>query len=119
MKKFRTFDFSNTSLELVKKYIGENENVQYYSGYFPKSAEILPETNYAFVHLDADLYNPTLAALYYFYPRLSKGGVIIIHDYNHNWEGVKKAIDEFSKTIPETIIEIGDWLGSVMIVKNS
>jgi len=46
------------------------------------------------------------------------GGVIIVHDYNHNWEGIPKAIDEFMVTIPESLIELSDWQGSAMIVKN-
>jgi len=51
--------------------------------------------------------------------RILNEGVIIIHDYNHNWNGVRKAVDEFAKTIPESIIEITDWQGSAMIIKNS
>lgn len=116
--KFSTSNFSNTSLEEVKKYIDGNENVHFHPGYFPDSAKNLNETNYAFVHLDADLYKPTLAALNYFYPKLSVGGVIIIHDYNHTWDGLRKAIDEFVQSIPETIVEVADWQGSIMIVKN-
>ena len=50
---------------------------------------------------------------------MSKGGVIIIHDYNHNWHGIPKAIDEFLQTIPESLLEIPDWQGSAMIIKNS
>jgi len=118
-EKFSISIFSDTSLEMVKKYIHGNENVYFHPGHFPESAENLIDTNYAFVHLDADLYKPTLAALNYFYPKLSAGGVIIIHDYNHTWDGLRKAIDEFSPSIPETIVEIADWQGSAMIVKNS
>jgi len=118
-EKYSTSIFSDTSLEIVKKYINGNENVYFHPGHFPESAENLKDTNYAFVHLDADLYKPTLAALNYFYPRLSTGGVIIIHDYNHNWGGLRKAIDEYLQSIPETILEIADWQGSAMIVKNS
>ena len=117
--KSNSVNFSDTSVELVRRFIAGNQNVQFNAGYFPDSAKGLADTNYAFVHLDADLYKPTLAALQYFYPRLSAGGAIIIHDYNHTWDGVRNAIDEFLPTIPETIIEIADWQGSVMIVKNS
>ena len=118
-EKYSTDNFADTSLEQVKGFIEGNENVHFHSGFFPDSAKNLKEEQYAFVHLDADLYQPTLAALNYFYPKLSGGGVIIIHDYNHTWEGLRKAIDEFSKTIPETIVEIVDWQGSVMIVRNA
>ena len=71
------------------------------------------------MHLDADLYLPTIEGLKFFYPKLSAGGVIIIHDYNHTWDGIKKALDEFMPGIPESLIELPDWKGSVMIIKNS
>lgn len=117
--KYRSSKFSDTSLAVVKNFIDGNEHIKFHPGHFPDSAANLDETIYAFIHLDADLYQPTMAALIYFYPKLSPGGVIIIHDYNHNWDGLRKAIDEFSQTIPETFVEIADWQGSVMIVKNS
>ena len=110
-------DFSDTSLESVVKFIDGNSNIVFHKGYFPATTKDLQVEHYAFVHLDADLYNPTLAGLRYFYPLLSPGGVIIVHDYNHTWEGVTKAVDEFSKTISENLMEISDWQGSVMIVK--
>lgn len=115
----RSIDFSDTTLEAVMKYVDGNNNVKFHKGYFPDSAKNLPEEKYVFVHLDADLYNPTRAGLHYFYPRLTEGGVIIIHDYNHTWEGVTKAVDEFSKTIPENLVAISDWQGSVTIVKST
>ncbi|MBL4655163.1 MAG: class I SAM-dependent methyltransferase [Bacteroidia bacterium] len=118
-EKFSTSNFSDTNLEVVKRSINGNENVHFHPGYFPDSVKNLDETNYAFVHLDADLYKPTLAALNYFYPKLSTGGVIIIHDYNHTWNGIPKAVDEFVQSISETIVELADWQGSVMIVKSS
>lgn len=113
----RSVDFSNTSVETVVKFIEGNDNIIIHKGSFPTSAEHVPEKKYAFVHLDADLYTPTLAALRYFYTRLSEGGVMIIHDYNHTWNGVTNAVDEFCKTIPENLLPIADWQGSVMIVK--
>jgi len=117
--KYNTSNFSDTDLDKVKKYIDGNGHVKFHPGYFPDSVAGLNETTYAFVHLDADLYQPTISALNYFYPKLSPGGVIIIHDYNNSWDGVRKAVDEFSLTIPETFVEIADWQGSAMIVKNS
>ncbi len=115
---WHSIDFSDTGVEIVMKFIDGNNNIIFHKGYFPVTTENLPHQTYAFVHLDADLYKPTLAGLQYFYPRLSNGGVIIIHDYNHNWGGVTKAVDEFVQTIPENPIAVSDWQGSVMIVKN-
>lgn len=110
--------FDDTSLEEVKVFIGGNDLVEFKPGYFPDTTEGLEKENFAFVHIDADLYEPTKAALNFFYPRLASQGVIIIHDYNHNWDGIPKAVDEFIGTIPESLIEIPDWQGSAMIIKN-
>ncbi len=113
-----TTDFSDTTVEQVKKFIDGNVNVLFHPGYFPSTAEKLKDEKYAFVHLDADLYQPTLTGLQYFYPRLTPGGLILVHDYNHTWSGVTKAVDEFIKTIPEGPVELMDWQGSLLIIKN-
>ncbi|HIP31671.1 MAG TPA: methyltransferase [Crocinitomicaceae bacterium] len=118
-ERFETDMFADTSLEEVKKYIKGNEQLIFKSGFFPATSKGLENETFAFVNVDADLYAPTIDALKFFYPRLSKGGVIIIHDYNHNWDGIPKAIHEFMSTIPESLIEIPDWQGSAMIIKNS
>lgn len=115
----QTVKFDNTSPEEVLKYIKGNKNISIREGVFPDTAEGLDNSNFAFVHIDADLYQSTIDALNFFYPKLNKEGAIIVHDYNHNWEGVKKAIDEFTLTIPEVFIELPDMYGSVLLVKNS
>lgn len=116
---YSTKDFADTSLNKVIKKIGGNpEKLKIHAGYFPQSASGLEETSYALVNLDADLYNPTKAGLEYFYPRLSTGGVIFVHDYNDKWEGLVKAVDEFAATITENLILVPDLDSTVMFVKN-
>jgi len=117
--RFTTTIFADTSEEKVNEYIKGNENVEIRPGIFPSTTKGLESELFALVHIDADLYIPTIEALKFFYPRLNDGGVIIVHDYNHNWHGVPRAIDEFICTIPESLIELPDWQGSAMIIKNS
>ncbi len=117
-EKWNSIDFADTNVAMVRQFISGNENIEYFPGHFPETANSLPEEKYALVHLDADLYQPTIEGLKYFYPRLSAGGVIVVHDYNHNWEGVRKAVDEFVPAIHETLVFVPDWQGSVMIIKN-
>jgi len=117
--RFTTDMFADTSVEKVQHYMKGNDNLRFKPGFFPETSVGLESEKFALVHIDADLYAPTIAALEFFYPRLNSGGVIIVHDYNHNWEGIPKAIDEFMVTIPESLIELPDWQGSAMIVKNS
>lgn len=66
-----------------------------HQGFFPDSATGLESLRFAFVHLDLDLYESTRAALTWFWPRLSKGGILLSHDYPFS-EGVVRAFDEFA-----------------------
>jgi O-methyltransferase len=133
---YTTRNFADTSLEAVKRYLGESGQFVYHVGRFSKSSvfslqssvsmtnssEQRPKTKdqrLALVNLDADLYLPTKAGLEFFYPLLSPGGVIIIHDYTHKWPGIKKAVDEFVSSIPESLAMIPDMAGSVMITRNT
>jgi O-methyltransferase len=116
--KYTTNEFSDTDAESVRKYVDGGDRVIFHPGYFPATSIGLEHLKFSLVHLDADLYLPTLEGLKFFYAQLSPGGVIIVHDYNHTWDGIKKAFDEFMPTIPESLIELPDWKGSVMIVKN-
>lgn len=54
--------------------------------------ENLPE-RIAILRLDTDFYESTKAELEVLYPRLSKGGVLIVDDYGE-WAGARKAVDE-------------------------
>jgi len=93
------------SLESVQAYLKGFENVHFYKGLFPASAAELHETKFCFVHLDVDLYDSTMAALHYFYPRMTTGGLIISHDYSL-LAGVKTAVDEFMRDKPEPVVEL-------------
>lgn len=57
------------------------------------------------MHLDLDLYKATSESIEFFYPRMSKGGIILSHDYL-TASGVKKAFDDFFSDKPEPIIEM-------------
>ncbi|TLX72118.1 methyltransferase [Labilibacter sediminis] len=114
----QTVSFENVTSQQADQYIAGNEKVWILEGIFPETAIGLEQNTFAFVHLDADLYQSTLDGLQFFYPKLAPGGSILVHDYNHNWDGVRKAVDEFEKTIPEQFIELMDMYGSVVLTKN-
>jgi len=85
---------ADISPELVRGFFGEFPQVAVCAGWIPQVFATLPERDWAFVHLDVTLYEPTRAALEYFYPRLNKGGAIIC-DGSIFCPGAKKAWDEF------------------------
>jgi O-methyltransferase len=49
----------------------------------------------SFAYIDFDLYNPTKVTLKHLNKKMSKGGYIVVDDYNYFSKGVKTAIDEF------------------------
>jgi O-methyltransferase len=114
----QTIKFDNTSPEEVSKTVNGNSNIHIYKGIFPETAQPIFDHTFAFVHLDAYLYQTTLDWLRFFYERLSPGGVIMVHDYNHDWEGVTKAVNDFMNEVPEEFVEIPDQLGSAILIKN-
>lgn len=116
--KYSAKDFADTTINMVIRKIGDNADLEVHAGYFPDSAKGLENLAFALVHIDADLYNPVKAGLEFFYPRMSPGGVILIHDYNHRWEGLMKAVDEFTARIQETPVYVPDEDSTVMIVKS-
>ena len=59
-----------------------------------KSTKIPP---IAILRLDMDFYEPTKHALEILYPKISKGGYLIIDDYGA-WQGCRKAVDEYFGT---------------------
>jgi O-methyltransferase len=93
------------SLESVKTYLQEYQNVEFHKGLFPDSAEGLEETSFSFAHFDVDLYESTRACLEYFYPRMIPGGVMLSHDYSL-LSGVRLAFNEFLDDKPEALIEL-------------
>ena len=111
------YDFSNTGVQIVLNRMEFPEKCIIKKGYFPKTAEGLDET-FAFVSLDADLYQPMLEGLKYFYPRLENGGFIFIHDFFHeDFTGTRKAVLEYNKTEKIHYVPLGDDC-SIGIVKN-
>ena len=115
---YTTENFADVSLTDTIKRVAGKDNIHVHKGYFPDTASGLEVKRFALVNLDADLYKPTRAALEFFYPSLSPGGVIFIHDYNHKWPGIIKAVNEFARKIPESIVLMPDADGTVLIVKN-
>lgn len=115
---YTTASFADTSIERVKEKLKYAPNVQIFKGDFKKSVINIPERSYAFVSIDVDLAEPTMAGLRYFYPRLCPGGVIVVHDYNHRWQGLMNAVDAFLDSIAEQPVLVPDTNNSLVLIKN-
>lgn len=109
-----------TSQELVYNKMPNKEKIVIRKGIFPKTtAEGINDDHFVFVNLDMDLYQPTLEGLKYFYPKMSEGGVILIHDYfTEVYPNIEKAVNDFEKEhqIRLKKLPIGDDI-SLAIIK--
>lgn len=119
-----SMDFSDTSAEEVLRRMAHPESCIVREGYFPDTTAGLGDLRFALVSLDPDLYQPTLAGLEFFYPKMNPGGMIIVHDYdNRQFEGVRKAVEEYEKRLITEygltlrIVPLGDMHGSCVIIK--
>lgn len=64
-------------------------------GPIPSGFAGLEGARIAFANLDVDLYKPTRDALAFILPRMAKGGIVVVDDYNDpDWPGVTSAINE-------------------------
>ncbi|HEX9983151.1 MAG TPA: TylF/MycF/NovP-related O-methyltransferase [Thermoanaerobaculia bacterium] len=81
-------------------------------------ATTLPETapaSIALLRLDTDWYASTRQELEQLYPRLVRGGVLIIDDYGY-WRGARKATDEFFSTLrPRPLLHRIDYTGRICV----
>lgn len=70
----------------------------------PKYVEENPGLAIKLLHLDCDLYEPTLVGLKYFYDKVVPGGVILLDEYGlPEFPGETEAVHEFFKDKPVTI----------------
>ena len=111
-------DYSNVSVEMVLKKMPYPEKVVIHQGYFPDTTIDVQDTKFCFVNLDMDLYEPTRQGLHFFKERMSRNGVILVHDYfAENFRGVKAAVDEFLSESRDRyrILPVGDGI-SIMVL---
>lgn len=111
--------FTDTSVEAVRRRIGDCSRVVFHEGPFPDTAGPIMDEKFAFVMLDPDKYKPTLAGLEIFYPRLAQGGYLFMHDFNNPESefAVSRAAADFFADKPEFVVEIPDACGSALIRK--
>lgn len=82
-------------LDTVKYNLREYDFINYHKGWIPEPFKNLTEKTFCFVHIDVDLYMPTLDSFKFFYPRLNRQGIMVFDDYGSlNFPGSRKAIDE-------------------------
>ena len=101
---------------VLRNLRGFDTPIELHKGWIPDRFKDVKNSKFAFVHVDVDLYEPTRDSFAFFYPRMSKGGVMICDDYGSAYcPGAKKAVDEFFAEKPERVIALPT--GQSLIIK--
>ena len=117
-------EFSDTSVGAVLERMPHPEMCRVRKGHFPETTAGLAHVEFAFVSIDPDLYEPAMAGLEFFYPRMNEGGIMIVHDYNNTrFKGVHQAVREYEQKLAAEgkpalkLVPLGDLHGSCVIIK--
>ncbi|MFH1890122.1 MAG: TylF/MycF/NovP-related O-methyltransferase [Candidatus Kuenenbacteria bacterium] len=94
------YKIETTYQQIVDTFAPFN-NTKLIKGFVPMAFKQIPSNKkFSLVFYDCDLYQPALDSFEYFWPKITKGGYLLIHDYHAEkggFEGVRQATDEFFK----------------------
>lgn len=110
---------ANTAVDRVLSVMPHPEQVVVKPGFFPGSLNGLEE-RFCLVSLDVDFYQTTLDGLRYFWPRLEKGGYLMLHDWGSpKLPEVGAALFRYEQEIGKKIpgIPLSDVGGTLVLCK--
>lgn len=91
----RAGGFAGTSVERVASYLADFPH-KVRAGDAVSVVDELEERTYFLVHIDTDIHVSTKKCLEYFYPRMVRGGVIVMDDFGaKRCPGVTQAVQEY------------------------
>lgn len=106
-------------LEVLRKK-GIDKNVELVEGDIVKSVpEYLkenPALKISLLNLDTDIYEPSVTILEYFWPRMVRGGILILDDYGA-FPGETKAVDDYFKDKKVKILKFPFAMTPCYIIK--
>lgn len=91
---------SKEQLTKVLKHKEVNKNVELVKGDItrtvPAYLKLHPELRISLLNVDTDIYEPVVTILEYLYPKVAKGGIVVLDDYGV-FPGETKAVEEYFK----------------------
>lgn len=84
----------------------------------PEFVKNNPRIKISLLNLDTDAYEPAVTILENLYPKIVKGGILLLDDYK-NWPGETKAVDEYFKNKKIKIQKFDFSKSPHYIIKNS
>lgn len=97
----------SVSEDTVRSNLKEFDNIRCYKGWIPARFKDVESNTFSFVHIDVDLFQPTLDSLEFFYPRMNSGGIIVCDDYGFDTcPGAYKAMNEYFEDRRENVVHL-------------
>lgn len=107
-------NYRKTTPDNIERVVGSLEGYRFIAGLVEDTLPISETGDLALLRLDTDFYSSTLAELRILYPRLVRGGALIIDDYGQ-FQGARRATDEYFASLPHppllNRIDQGVWAG--------
>lgn len=95
------------SEDAVRDNLRDFERIKFYKGWIPDRFSEINDVDFAFVHVDVDLYEPTRESIAFFYDRLKTGGIFLCDDYGFlTCPGATAAVQEFLSGKPEKMVSL-------------
>lgn len=114
--KHRPGDFSDTTLERVRRNVGDWTFAEFHAGFIPDSFTDARFDGIALLHVDLDIRKSILDTLEECFDRVVGGGFILFDDYGfESCYGARLAVDAFFKGRPEMPICLPT--GQALVVK--
>jgi hypothetical protein len=115
--KATSWNWAFSPLEEVQKNVlgtgYDREQVVFVRGRVEDTVPAQAPERISLLRLDTDWYESTYHELVHLYPRLSRGGVLIIDDYGH-WQGARRAVDRFlAEHRPRLLLHRIDYTGRI------
>lgn len=101
----------------VRSLLKPCQSAKLLKGWIPDRFHEVGDAQFSFVHIDVDLYEPTVASMEFFFPRLVPGGILLCDDYGSEvCPGARLAMDEYCDRFSlQPVIDLGTCQG--MLVK--
>lgn len=108
----KTFKWKKHDLSVSENYA--DKNLQVFKGHYtllkgwiPSRFDEVSDKKFSLVHIDVDLFDPTLDTLKFFWPRMNSGGMVVCDDYGFDsCPGATKAMDDFGKIIGQSVVHL-------------
>lgn len=108
-------DLTASEVTLRKNLARYDDVIEVLPGWIPERFAEIAERQFRLVHIDVDLYQPTRDSLNFFYPRLVKGGVIVMDDYGFKTcPGATRAADELAASEGIEVLHLATGQGVIM-----